>query len=72
MLGAEVFSFACTSPVGGMLFGVSGLLLLLLLIHVPPKNQLRYETSQCCAAKNAIKVQDRLLLVLLVAVTDFY
>ena len=28
MLGAKVLSFACSSPVGGMHFGVSGLLLL--------------------------------------------
>ena len=27
--GANILSFACSSPVGGMLFGVSGLLLLL-------------------------------------------
>ena len=28
LLGAEAVSFACSSPVGGTLFGVSGLLLL--------------------------------------------
>ena len=32
LLGALVLSFACSSPAGGMLFGVSGLLLLLLLL----------------------------------------
>ena len=30
---AQVLSFACSSPVGGMLFGVSGLLLLGIIIH---------------------------------------
>ena len=34
---SSVLSFACSSPAGGMLFGVSGLLLLLLLLfyHMP-------------------------------------
>ena len=31
LLGALVLSFACSSPAGGMLFGVCGLLLLLFL-----------------------------------------
>ena len=39
LLGALVLSFACSSPFGGMLFGVSGLLLVLLL-HVSLKAKL--------------------------------
>ena len=48
LLGAKVLSFACSSPAGGMLFGVSGLLLLLFANCV--------NLTRCCFRANTNKL----------------